>query len=80
MDCVVPCILYSCQFCSLQEMRELQELEKRFYAFLLHIATHDLSTVLLTPSCRHYLENIMQLLLITSCSHKEISHRKVGFN
>ncbi|BAF22169.1 exportin-T [Oryza sativa Japonica Group] len=59
-----------------EEMRELQELEKRFYAFLLHIATHDLSTVLLTPSCRHYLENIMQLLLITSCSHKEISHRK----
>uniref|UniRef100_A0A0D9X1E9 Exportin-T n=1 Tax=Leersia perrieri TaxID=77586 RepID=A0A0D9X1E9_9ORYZ len=59
-----------------EEMRELEELEKTFYQFLLHIATDDLSTVLLTPSCRHYLENIMQLLLITSCNHKEMSHRK----
>ncbi|KAF0908164.1 hypothetical protein E2562_022964 [Oryza meyeriana var. granulata] len=59
-----------------EEMRELQELEKTFYSFLLAIATHDLPTVLLAPSCRHYLENIMQLLLITSCSHKEMTHRK----
>lgn len=63
----------------LQEMRELQELQKTLYTFLCAMSTHDLSTVFLAPSCRHYLENIMQLLLITSCSHKEMTFRKVRF-
>ncbi|KAG8079756.1 hypothetical protein GUJ93_ZPchr0007g6191 [Zizania palustris] len=62
---------------STEEMRELQELQRTLYTFLYDIATHDLSTVLLTPSCRHYLETIMPLLLFTSCSHKDIPLRKV---
>ncbi|KAG8099387.1 hypothetical protein GUJ93_ZPchr0013g34943 [Zizania palustris] len=60
-----------------EEMRELQELQRTLYTLLYNIATHDLSTVLLAPSCRQYLETIMQLLLFTSCNHKDIPLRKV---
>lgn len=59
-----------------EEMRELQELQRTLYTFLHAMATHDLSTVLLAPSCRQYLEAIMQLLLFTSCKHKDILVRK----
>ncbi|CAD6217137.1 unnamed protein product [Miscanthus lutarioriparius] len=59
-----------------EEMRELQELQRTLYTFLHAMATHDLSTVLLTPSSRQYLETIMQLLLFTSCKHKDILLRK----
>ena len=61
----------------LQEMRELQELQRTLYTFLHAMATHDLSTILLTPSCVQYLDTIMQLLLFTSCKHKDILLRKV---
>jgi hypothetical protein len=61
----------------LQEMRELQELQRTLYTFLHGMVTHDLSTILLAPTCRQYLETIMQLLLYTSCSHKDILLRKV---
>ena len=61
----------------LQEMRELQELQRTLYTFLHAMATHDLSTILLTPSCVQYLNTIMQLLLFTSCKHKDILLRKV---
>ena len=64
-------------FLLLQEMRELQELQRTLYTFLHAMATHDLSTILLAPTCRQYLETIMQLLLFTSCSHKDILLRKV---
>jgi len=59
-----------------EEMRELQELQRTLYTFLHAMATHDLSTVLLTSSSRQYLETIMQLLLFTSCKHKDILLRK----
>lgn len=59
-----------------EEMRELQELQRTLYIFLHAMATHDLSTVLLTSSSRQYLETIMQLLLFTSCKHKDILLRK----
>lgn len=42
------------------------------------MATHDLSSVLLTPTCREYLNSIIELLLITSCNHKDILVRKVS--
>ncbi|GJN11050.1 hypothetical protein PR202_ga29210 [Eleusine coracana subsp. coracana] len=44
-----------------EEMRELQELQRTLYTFLHAMALHDLSTILLAPSCRQYLETIMQL-------------------
>ncbi|KAM3364786.1 hypothetical protein ACQJBY_014881 [Aegilops geniculata] len=59
-----------------EEMRELQELQRTLYTFLHGMVTHDLSAVLLAPTCRQYLETIMQLLLFTSCSHKDILLRK----
>lgn len=59
-----------------EEMRELQELQRTLYTFLHAMVTHDLSTILLAPTCRQYLETIMQLLLFTSCSHKDILLRK----
>jgi len=59
-----------------EEMRELQELQRTLYTFLHAMATHDLSTILLTPSCVQYLDTIMQLLLFTSCKHKDILLRK----
>jgi exportin-T len=61
----------------LQEMRELQELQRTLYTFLHGMVTHDLSMILLAPTCTQYLETIMQLLLYTSCSHKDILLRKV---
>ncbi|KAJ1291839.1 hypothetical protein BS78_02G347800 [Paspalum vaginatum] len=59
-----------------EEIRELQELQRTLYTFLHAMATHDLSTVLLTPSCRQYLDTIMQLLLFTSCNHKDMLLRR----
>ncbi|KAK3125675.1 hypothetical protein QOZ80_7BG0608280 [Eleusine coracana subsp. coracana] len=59
-----------------EEMRELQELQRTLYTFLHAMAFHDLSSILLAPSCRQYLETIMQVLLFTSCSHKDIQLRK----
>lgn len=59
-----------------EEMRELQELQRTLYTFLHAMATHDLSTILLTPSCMQYLDTIMHLLLFTSCKHKDILLRK----
>uniref|UniRef100_A0ACD5ULP7 Uncharacterized protein n=1 Tax=Avena sativa TaxID=4498 RepID=A0ACD5ULP7_AVESA len=59
-----------------EEMRELQEVQRTLYTFLHGMVTHDLSTILLAPTCRQYLETIMQLLLYTSCSHKDILLRK----
>ncbi|KAL6855880.1 hypothetical protein ACP4OV_018682 [Aristida adscensionis] len=59
-----------------EEMRELQELQRTLYTFLHAMVTHGLSTILLAPSCRQYLETIMQLLLFTSCNHKDIQLRK----
>ncbi|TYI59801.1 hypothetical protein E1A91_D10G062200v1 [Gossypium mustelinum] len=59
-----------------EEIRELQELQKTLYTFLHVIATHDLSSVFLSPRSRDYLTSIMQLLLHTSCHHKDIVTRK----
>ncbi|KAL2534185.1 Exportin-T [Abeliophyllum distichum] len=60
-----------------EEIRELQELQRTFYTFLHVIATHDLSLVFLLPKSRDYFEPMMQLLLYTSCKHKDILVRKV---
>ncbi|GAV81717.1 Xpo1 domain-containing protein [Cephalotus follicularis] len=59
-----------------EEIRELQELQKTFYTFLHVITTHDLSLVFLSPKSRIYLDPMMQLLLYTSCNHKDILVRK----
>ncbi|KAG9141005.1 hypothetical protein Leryth_012587 [Lithospermum erythrorhizon] len=59
-----------------EEIRELEELQRLFFTFLHVIATHGLSSVFLSPSSRGYLEPTMQLLLYTSCNHKEITVRK----
>ncbi|KAJ0983807.1 hypothetical protein J5N97_002163 [Dioscorea zingiberensis] len=59
-----------------EEVRELQELQRVLYTFLHVMATHELSSVLLAPTCRGYLDSIMQLLLFTSCNHKDILVRK----
>ncbi|XP_042492177.1 exportin-T isoform X1 [Macadamia integrifolia] len=59
-----------------EEIRELQELQRTLYTFLHVLATHDLSSVLLAPKSRGYLDPIMQLLLQSSCSHKDILVRK----
>ncbi|KAG9457317.1 hypothetical protein H6P81_001825 [Aristolochia fimbriata] len=59
-----------------EEIRELQELQKTLYTFLHVMATHDLSSVFLAPKSRGYLDSIMQLLLYTSCNHKDILVRK----
>lgn len=60
-----------------EENRELQELQRTLYTFLHVITTHDLSSVFLSPKSRSYLHPIMQLLLFTSCKHKDILVRKV---
>ncbi|XP_044496350.1 exportin-T-like [Mangifera indica] len=60
-----------------EEIRELQELQRTWYTFLHAIATHDLSSVFLSPKSRSYLDQIMQLLLSTSCSHRDYLVRKV---
>ncbi|KAK3006945.1 hypothetical protein RJ639_016900, partial [Escallonia herrerae] len=63
-----------------EEIRELQELQRTLYTFLHVITTHDLSSVFLSPKSRGYLDPMMQLLLFTSCNHKDILIRKVpGF-
>ncbi|KAL4387900.1 hypothetical protein GQ457_09G005180 [Hibiscus cannabinus] len=59
-----------------EEIRELQELQKTLYTFLHVIATHDLSSVFLSPRNRDYLTSIMQLLLHASCHHKDMVTRK----
>lgn len=58
-------------------MRELIELQRTLYTFLNVIATHDLSSVFLTPKSRAYLDPMMQLLLNSCCNHKDITVRKV---
>ncbi|KAK9099526.1 hypothetical protein Syun_026571 [Stephania yunnanensis] len=55
---------------------ELQELQKTFYTFLHVVTTHDLSSVFLSLKSRVYLDPLIQLLLHTSCSHKDILVRK----
>ncbi|KAF8026914.1 hypothetical protein BT93_F3414 [Corymbia citriodora subsp. variegata] len=63
-----------------EEIREIQELQQTLYTFLYDIATHDLSSVFLSPKSRHYLDQLMQLLLCTACNHQDILVRKVpGF-
>ncbi|XVF27059.1 hypothetical protein REPUB_Repub14bG0073900 [Reevesia pubescens] len=59
-----------------EEIRELQELQKTLYTFLHVITTHDLSSVFLSPRSQGHLNSIMQLLLHTSCHHKDIITRK----
>ncbi|TXG68329.1 hypothetical protein EZV62_003264 [Acer yangbiense] len=59
-----------------EEMRELLELQRTLCTFLHVIATHDLSSVFLAPKSRGYLEQIMQLLVNTSCHHKDYVMRK----
>ncbi|KAF5189196.1 Exportin-t like [Thalictrum thalictroides] len=59
-----------------EEIRELQELQKTLYIFLHVMTTHDLSSVFIAPKSRGYLDPIMQLLLYTSCNHKDILLRK----
>ncbi|THG05991.1 hypothetical protein TEA_000249 [Camellia sinensis var. sinensis] len=63
-----------------EEIRELQELQSMLHTFLNVIATHELSSVFLSPKSRAFLAPMMQLLLYTSCNHKDIFVRKVpGF-
>ncbi|KAK4591374.1 hypothetical protein RGQ29_021543 [Quercus rubra] len=59
-----------------EEIRELQELQRTLYTFLHVITTHKLSSVFLSPKSRPYLDPIMQLLLSSSCNHKDILVRK----
>ncbi|EOA33575.1 hypothetical protein CARUB_v10019717mg [Capsella rubella] len=59
-----------------EEMRELIELQRTLYTFLHVIATHDLSSVFLTPKSREYLNHMMHLLLYSCCNHKDITVRK----
>ncbi|KAM0952505.1 putative armadillo-like helical, exportin-1/Importin-beta, exportin-T [Dioscorea sansibarensis] len=59
-----------------EEVRELQELQRVLYTFLHVMATHELSSVLLAPTSREYLNSIIELLLITSCNHRDILVRK----
>lgn len=60
-----------------QEIRELQELQKTFFIFLNAIATHELSSVFLSPKSSSYLDSMMQQLLYNCCNHKDILIRKV---
>ncbi|KAF8084278.1 hypothetical protein N665_0726s0003 [Sinapis alba] len=59
-----------------EDMRELIELQRTLYTFLHVIASHDLSSVFLTPKSIGYLETMMHLLLNTCCTHKDITVRK----
>ncbi|KAH6773370.1 ARM repeat superfamily protein [Perilla frutescens var. frutescens] len=59
-----------------EEIRELQELQKTFFVFLNVIATHELSSVFLSPKSSPYLDLMMQLLLYNCCNHKDILIRK----
>ncbi|PKA52335.1 Exportin-T [Apostasia shenzhenica] len=55
-----------------EELRELQELQRVSYAFIHVMVTHDISSVFIAPNNMGYLDSIMQLLLLTSCSHKDV--------
>ncbi|XP_027349623.1 exportin-T isoform X1 [Abrus precatorius] len=59
-----------------EEIRELQELQRTLYTFLHVITAHDLSPVFVSPKCKVYLDPVMQLLLYSSCNHKDILVRK----
>lgn len=59
-----------------EEIRELQELQKTFFIFLNAIATHELSSVFLSPKSSSYLDSMMQQLLYNCCNHKDILIRK----
>lgn len=59
-----------------EEIRELQELQRTLYTFLHVITTHNLSSVFLSPKSRGFLDPMMQLLLSTSCNHRDILVRK----
>lgn len=57
-------------------MRELIELQRTLFTFLHVMATHDLSSVFLVKSMT-YIEPMTLLLLNASCTHKDITVRKV---
>ncbi|KAK4773473.1 hypothetical protein SAY87_028492 [Trapa incisa] len=59
-----------------EEFRELQELQKSFYTFLHVITMHGLSSVFLSPKGIGFLDQLMQLLLHTSCNHNDPLVRK----
>ncbi|KAK4413751.1 Exportin-T [Sesamum alatum] len=59
-----------------EEIRELQELQRTFFIFLNVIATHNLSSVFLSPKSGGSLELMMQFLLHACCNHKDILIRK----
>ncbi|XP_011079646.1 exportin-T isoform X1 [Sesamum indicum] len=59
-----------------EEIRELQELQRTFFTFLNVIATHNLSSVFLSPKSSGCLELMMQFLLHACCNHKDILIRK----
>ncbi|KAF5745560.1 hypothetical protein HS088_TW07G01152 [Tripterygium wilfordii] len=61
-----------------EEIRELQELQRILYTFLHVIATHDLSSIFLSPKSRGYLDPMLQLLLCSACDHKDILVRKAS--
>lgn len=58
-------------------MRELIELQRTLFTFLHVMATHDLSSVFLAPKSMTYIKPMTLLLLNTSCTHKDITVRKV---
>ncbi|KAL0463791.1 UNVERIFIED_CONTAM: Exportin-T [Sesamum latifolium] len=59
-----------------EEIRELQELQRTFFTFLNVIATHNLSSVFVSPKSSGCLELMMQFLLHACCNHKDILIRK----
>lgn len=59
-----------------QEAHELQELERTFCMFLHVLAIHDLSSVFLAQKSMGFMEAIMHMLLLRSCSHKDVLIRK----
>ncbi|XP_031497601.1 exportin-T [Nymphaea colorata] len=59
-----------------EEIRELQELQRTLFTFLHVMTTNDLSSVLLAPNSRGYLDAVIQLLLYNACGHKDILIRK----
>lgn len=63
--------------CNTEELRELQELQRMLYTFLHVLTAHDLSSVFLVPNSRSYLDAIIQLLLLASCSYKDVLVRKM---
>ncbi|XP_074565913.1 exportin-T-like [Curcuma longa] len=63
--------------CITEEVRELQDMQRTLYTFLHVMAKHNLSSFFIAPSCRGCLDVIIQLLLITACSHKDILLRKM---